>query len=148
MICRDPAFWRPICEHPAVKPHVSLGFEGDWLTPVLESRRCLPWASVNGGYFLFQADFNDRVWDLHAAFRPEGWGREAHDLLIAVLACPIWSLMTVTEVEGNWRSRPPRSFGFRQAGPCLWFLTRAAWEQSPAFKRMLKRCLQPSLPQP
>lgn len=95
----------------------------------------------HGGFFLAQIDPLGRVHELHAAFRPEGWGDEPGRLLKRFLAEDGWDVILATEVEGNWRSRPPKSFGFRPAGPFAgqfrtWILTRAAWEQSPARRRM------------
>jgi hypothetical protein len=143
---RNLGFWRAICEHPGVKPWVSLGVQADWLPALVESPRCLPLACSSGGYFLVRSDLNPAVWDLHAAFRPEGWGKVAHDALQAVLSLGGWDLITVSEVAGNWRSRPPRSFGFRPAAQMgaetrTWILTRNAWEQSPAYRRMERTCL-------
>lgn len=126
---RDPTFWRESCE-----PGLDLGF--------LESPRVVPLASTNGGYFFVQIDGLGRVFDLHAAFKPQGWGKEASDTLKASLALLTgWQVVSVSEVEGNWRSRPPRSFGFRPAsgfsgGYRSWILTRDAWEASPARRRM------------
>lgn len=142
MICRDPAFWRPVCEHPDVKPRVDHGGEGDWLPGLLESPLCLPFRGEHGGYFLVRSDHLGRVWDLHAAFAPEGWGRDANRTLKALLgSLGAWDVITVHEVAGNWRSRPPKSFGFRVAADFrgelrTWVLTRAAWEASPAHRRM------------
>lgn len=147
MIRRDEGFWRPVIEHPEVAPHVSLGSDLDWLPVLLGSPDCLPFACEHGGYFFVQTAPLARLWDLHAAFLPSGWGRAAHDLLRTSLRrLRGWDLITVSEVSGNWRSRPPRSFGFRPAAPeqdgfRTWVLTRTAWEQSPAFRRMETQCL-------
>lgn len=126
---RDPAFW------------VATGVEGDW--PLLTgSPVCLPLACEHGGFIFVRLDALGRVLDLHAAFKPSGWGRVANHHLKACLAHLVgWDLITATEVEGNWRSRPPKSFGFRPAGPVAagfrtWVLTRAGWEASPARRRM------------
>jgi hypothetical protein len=141
-INRSEAFWRPITEHPAIKHHLDLGTGVDWLPTVLASDDVLPLASSHGGYFLHRLDPYGHLWDLHAAFSPEGWGRVANATLkAALLFLPAWQLVTASEVGGNWRSRPPKSFGFRPAGPLegwsrTWFLTRSAWEASPARRRM------------
>lgn len=148
MICRDEAFWRPIIEHPEVKPGVSLGSDFDWLPVLLENPDCLPVAGAHGGYFFVTTAPLGRFWDLHAAFLPSGWGRAAHDLLLACLKhLAGWDAITAMEVAGNRRSRPPLSFGFRPAAPerdgfRTWILTRTAWEASPAFRRMETRCRQ------
>lgn len=126
---RDPAFWRACCE-----PGLDLGF--------LTSDRVTPLASANGGYFFVRIDGLGRVYDLHAAFKPAGWGKEASATLKASLRLLTgWQAISVSEVEGNWRSRPPRSFGFSPAGGFSggyrsWILTRDAWEASPARRRM------------
>lgn len=148
MIDRDEVFWRSVCEHPDVEPWVSLGIKTDWLAPLLGAAHVQPFRSEHGGYFLVKMDPLGRLWDLHAAFTPEGWGAEASSTLKATLRdLGGWDLITSTEVGGNWRSRPPRSFGFRPSAPAhggyrTWILTRAAWEASPAYRRMEKRCLQ------
>jgi hypothetical protein len=145
MICRDPAFWQPIIDHPLVKPHVSLGSDVDWLSVLLDSPMCVPFRGEAGGYFLVRMAHG--TWDLHAAFEPRGWGRDANVTLKRALGAVEWDLIVSLEVDGNWRSRPPRSFGFRPAEPMrsglrLYHLTRAAWEASPAFRRMETRCRQ------
>lgn len=82
-------------------------------------------------------------------YLPQGWGREvlgaakeAFELIFAAGA----QLVTTYEVEGWWRSRPPRSFGFVRAGDfqavpelgvalSTWVLTSDAWGKSPARRR-------------
>lgn len=144
---RDPAFWTSIYEHPAVKPHVSLGLDVD-LAPLLENERVTPLRATHGGFLFVQLDGLARVYELHTLFTPEGWGREA--LLSAKAAFAEMfargaHLITTYEVAGNPRSQPPLSFRFAPAGdfaPALgaslrtWTLTRNAWEASPARLRM------------
>lgn len=144
---RDPAFWRWVAEHPAVREHV-----GDFnVAAVVTSAAVTPLASAHGGYLFHRLTPTGLAVDLHAMFRPEGWGRETTGALKAALVRVFADgaeLVTVQEVAGWWRSRPPRSFGFEPTGPAretpsgpfrLWTLSRARWEQSPAFKRM-RRC--------
>lgn len=54
-------------------------------------------------------------------------------------------VLVTYEVEGNWRSKPPKSHGWKAAGEFAetefgnlksWILTRAAWEGSPAYNRI------------
>jgi hypothetical protein len=138
---RDPAFWAEIASHPSVEPNLGGPFDPS----VVLHPSVMPYASENGGYLLLKLDVFARLWDLHAAFRPAGWGREASRTLKAVLdRLPGWQVITVSEVEGNWRSRPPRSFGFQTAGQMTdgyrtWILTRERWEASPARRTA---CLQ------
>ena len=142
MIERDPAFWRPIIEHPDVAPAVRAEDGTDWLPTLLESPLCIPFRGEHGGYFLVRSDHLGLVWDLHAAFTPEGWGRDTNRTLKRLLSVvDAWDIITVLEVAGNARSRPPISFGFRSAAEQrdrfrTWFLTRAAWDASPARRRM------------
>lgn len=128
-------------KHPRVWPHVSLGHEGDWVGPLMANPSVVKFAGEHGGYMFHGRCSLGRAYDLHAAFAPEGWGREANAVLKRALReLDGWDIITATEVDGNWRSRPPRSFGFRPAGPMrdgfrVHHLTRTAWEQSPAFRR-------------
>lgn len=135
---RDPAFWRRVTSHRSVAPYLGGLFDVEHVrNPIVK-----PLRSENGGYLFVRIDGLGRVWDLHAAFLPAGWGREAAGALKAALEhLSGWQVVSVSEVEGNWRSRPPRSFGFRPAGPLSggyrsWILTRDAWEASPARRRM------------
>lgn len=148
---RDPAFWRAVIEHPAVKPHVTLGRAFD-IGPLVANARVLPLASENGGFLMVQLDGVGRVYELHTMFRPEGWGREV--LLALKDACELLmcergaQILTTYEVGGNKRSQPPKTFRFQAAGEfeaCdlgsfkSWVLTKADWLTSPARRSM--QCL-------
>lgn len=90
------------------------------------------------------------VVDMHVAFTPDGWGREALEAERAAVARAFAdgaALLVTYEVEGWRRSQPPRSFGFKPAADFLphpligkrtrtWFLTHAAWTASPAARRL------------
>lgn len=144
---RDPAFWSGVIEHPEVKPHVTLGRAFD-LVGFLQSSRVLPLATENGGFFFVMLDGVGRVYELHTAYRPEGWGREV--LFALKAACERvfaagGQLITTYEVEGNWRSRPPKTFRFQACGDfetCefgsfkTWALSKADWRASPAYRSM------------
>lgn len=124
---RDEAFWLRVA--PDLAPHV------------LQSPVVTPLRSDNGGYLFARIDALGAVYDLHAAFHPIGWGKEANATLKAALRLlERWQIITVSEVADNPRSRPPLSFGFRPAGGFVdgyrsWVLTRAGWEASPARRR-------------
>lgn len=119
---------------------MTLGLPMDW--GFVANPAVTPLATDDGGYLFVRMDPLARVFDLHAAFRPSGWGKVAAQALKASLRLLTgWDVVCATEVAGNWRSRPPRSFGFRPAGPMAggfrtWVLTRERWEASPARARM------------
>lgn len=148
IILRDPAPWLDVASHPDVAPHVYTSpFD---LAAVVARKDVYPLWFGRGG-FLFH--YADGALDLHAIFHPDAWGRRTSAALKAALAFAflVGDVVTVSEVQGWWRSRPPRSFGFRPVAdfyPCAgltlrhWSLTRAQWVASPAFLRM-SRCLQP-----
>lgn len=132
---RDPAFWARI--------NLTIGAQNGNvdLAALLAEPRVKPLACDLGGYIFVQMDGLGRLWDLHAAFEPLGWGKVAAGALKASLASFPWAAIFATEVECNWRSRAPKSFGFRPAEPMrsgfrTWVLTLEAWEQSPARRRV------------
>jgi hypothetical protein len=144
---RDYGFWSGVYEHPAVKPHVSLGHKLD-LAAILANPAIVPLRAEHGGFLFLRLDNLGRVYELHTLFTPEGWGREvllaAKDAFTAMFEAGAHVIVT-HEVAGNPRSQPPLSFRFAPAGefaPALgamlrtWTLTRAAWEASPARRRM------------
>jgi len=148
MIIEDRSgFWDEIAAHPEVKPHVGLGYDVS-MADVVRHPRTVPLRSANGGFIFVQLDGLGRVYELHTLYRPEGWGREvlaAAKEAFATMFGRDAQLVTTFEVEGWWRSRPPKSFGFQPAGefaPTLlgslktWILTAEAWERSPARRRM------------
>lgn len=148
MAVTDRQFWIDVAEHPAVAPHVLFGLSGLAIGDVIEHPSVQTFRAEHGGYLFVKLDGLGRVFELHSMFTPEGWGREA--LLTAKAAfASIFetaSLVVTYEVSGNWRSRPPKSFGFTPAGefadspqiglPCrTWVLTSEAWNASPARRR-------------
>lgn len=146
---RDLAFWRSVYEHPEVKPRVSLGHDVD-LAALIASPAVLPLRAEHGGFLMIRLDGLGRVRELHTMFTPEGWGREV--LLALKAACEhVFThgaqLITTYEVEGNWRSRPPKTFRFQPCGDFAtaegfeprfrtWALSQADWSASPARQRM------------
>lgn len=146
-VSRDAEFWARVFHHPEVWPSISLGFDLD-LVGFVQDPSVTPFRSANGGYLFVRQDALGRVYELHAAFVPAGWGREASSTLKAALTRMFtWGAQVITSLEPiqNPHSRPPLSFGFRPAGDFAltsglylrsWVLTRAAWEQSPAKRRM------------
>ena len=144
---RDPAFWDRITAHPEVMDGALMGVPLS-LSEVVTHPSVTPLASENGGYLFCQLDGAGRVFELHSIFAPDGWGREALTTGKAALVEMFsrgMQVLTTYQVEGKWRTQPPKSFGFAPQGdfaPALgvsvktWLLTRTAWEASPAFRRM------------
>jgi hypothetical protein len=146
---RDCTFWQEVYEHPAVKEAASMGHEVD-VAALLAAPCVHPLRGANGGFLFVQLDGTGRIWEFHTAFKPEGWGREVATALKHAIQ---WAfdrggqLVTTYEVEGNWRSQPPRSFRFKACGDFepaegftqrfrTWALTKPDWRASPAFQRM------------
>lgn len=146
---RDPAFWASIAENPAVAATLGAATPAQ-VGALARLPHFLPLASEHGGFLFGRMDPLGFTCELHSLFAPEGWGREA--LVAGVRSIGfVWALgyqlVTTFEVQGNSRSRPPKTFGFTMAGDWretplgtlrLWTLTQAAWNASPA--RRLK-CL-------
>lgn len=146
---RDPAWWQGIADHPEVWPYISRGLALD-VAGIVSRADVLPLASENGGYWLHQLDVSGTVFELHAVFRPEGWGREAFKALgeLCESLFERASVIVVHEVESDLRSRPAKTFGFKAAGDFAespigplrtWILTKTDWQASPARRSM--RCL-------
>lgn len=145
---RSLEFWNGVYEHPEVKPHVSLGHDLD-LAAILANPAVTPLRATHGGFLFVQLDGLGRVHELHTMFTPEGWGREVLGALkdaVSLMFSRGAQLITTYDVDGHWRSRPPKTFRFEPCGdfapttlgPRLrtWALSRIAWEASPACQRM------------
>lgn len=144
---RDPTFWQAVAEHPDVAPHVFLGSGPLALDEIIGHPSVVPLRAEHGGFLFCQLDGFGRVYELHTLFTPEGWGREvlfAAKAAFAEMFARGAQVICTYEVEGWWRSRPPRSFGFQRAGDfgevaasrlSTWILTQSAWESSPARRR-------------
>ncbi len=140
---RDPAFWTTVASHPAVAPAL-LGLPPEKIGALAGRPEMLPIASEHGGFLFARLDALGFVCELHTLFTPRGWGREA--LIAGVRAIGVvWALgyqtVVTFEARANRRSRPPKTFGFRQAGDWrttpvgelrLWTLSQANWDASPA----------------
>lgn len=147
MINRDADFWDSVANHPEVAPFVFMGADKVSLAGLVESDGCLPLASENGGLLFVKMDLVGLVRELHTMYRPEGWGREVakNAPIFMDEAFKHCSLITTHEQEGRWRTRPPKSHGWKPAGDykdCglryklkLWILTKEAWYASPVGRR-------------
>ena len=141
---RDAAFWNRIANDPDVigtlfgQPPEAVGFH-------MADPRVRHFSTERGGWAFVRLDSFGLIWDTHAMFTPDGWGREANAVLKHALRSMFEDahMFVVTETD-NPRSRPPLSFGFRSTGGVsdtfvgpvrTWALTRAAWASSPACRR-------------
>lgn len=142
---RDPAFWERVASHPAVAPSL-MGIEPQHFAVEAVGELLLPLASEHGGFVFVPRDAMGRVVELHTLYTPEGWGREAAMAGKAALAVVFdrYDLVLTYERIGDWRTRPPRSFGFRPCGEAFemydtqwrtWQLSREGWRVSPVFSR-------------
>lgn len=126
---------------------MSLGHEVD-IGALVAHPLVTPLRAEHGGFLFIRLDPLGRVLELHTLFTPEGWGREVHRAAKAAFDRVFTEggqMVVTSEVEDNRRSQPPRSFGFATAGDFeptpyaarfrTWFLTREAWEGSPARRR-------------
>lgn len=139
---RDPRFWQAVIDHPAVE-HVKGGH--DLVAADLVGRKDVrPIASENGGYIFVRLDVLARIYEIHAAYKPQGWGAEAHAALKLAIEAVDADVIVATETSDP-HSRPPLSFGFRCAADFRpspigdvrsWVLTRDAWLSSDARRRM------------
>jgi hypothetical protein len=140
---RDPAFWIAVASHPAVKPAL-LGLSPEKVGALARRAEMLPLAGEHGGFLFSRLDTLGFVCELHTLFTPEGWGREAFVAGAYALGV-VWALgfqiIVTFEARANAKSRPPKTFGFRQAGDWratpigdlrMWALTQSAWNSSPA----------------
>lgn len=146
---RDPGFWQKVAEHPLVVRHVFLGSSVLDLSEIIAHPTVTPLAAEHGGFLFVRLDGMGRVFELHTLFTPEGWGREvltAAKQAFAQIFDAGAQLVTTYEIEGWWRSRPPKSFGFTRAGGfqpipqieasvSTWVLTSDGWAASPACRR-------------
>lgn len=139
---RDPGFWREIVDHPQVVK-VKHGLPLD-VGELVKHQRVTPLATENGGFIFVELDGVGAVWELHALYRPEGWGREAHQGLKGAIERVKPDILTAPESDDK-QSRPPLSFGFRPSGTWrespigpvrTWLLTRKMWLASPAARRL------------
>ena len=152
MICRDAEFWDGVANHPEVAPHIFMGMEPTSLAPILDNPDNLPMRSEHGGLIFTAAGSFGMVRELHTLYTPEGWGREVamnakHFMREAFKDCQI---IVTQEQEGNWRSVPPKSHGWKSVGEyCyvgmpvrlkLWMLTKEAFDASPVGRKLQCQC--------
>lgn len=148
---RDSGFWENVASHPALAG-ATMGLDPFAIGAIAKRQDVLPLAAEHGGFIFAKTDTLGFVCELHTLFTPDGWGREVVmagiEALNLVWLCG-YHIVTTFEVESNPKSRPPKTFGFVQAGDWretlignirLWTLSRTAWEASPASKRRNARC--------
>lgn len=144
---RNAAFWERIASHPACAVSL-MGIEPQHFAAEAVVEPLLPLASEHGGFVFVPRDAYSRVVELHTLYTPEGWGREA--ALAGKLALQVvferFDLVITFERTDDWRTRPPKSFGFRPCGEPFefggvqwrtWSVSREAWRLSPAYQRVV-----------
>lgn len=148
MICRDVQFWDAVATHESVAPHIFMGMEPTTLAPLILKENCLPLRSEHGGVILVALDHFGLVREMHTLYTPEGWGREVatNGKLFMQEAFKDTEVIFTHEQEGNWRSSPPKSHGWKSTGNfCyvgmpkrlkLWMLTRDAFYASPVGRKL------------
>jgi hypothetical protein len=134
---RDAVFWSA----------AGAGEDGR-LVALLERASTYPLAAESGGFIFVSRDEVGFIYELHTLFKAEAWG--TRDLALAAREAFHFMfdrgmrLCFTYEVDGNWRSQPPKSHGWKVAGDftetrvgvvCPWFLTEAAWRASPVGRR-------------
>lgn len=129
------------------RPEVLKGVGEFDLDAVLAHPSVTPVWCGHGGFLFHALDHLGFVYDLHAMFSSDGWGKHVTKALFSALNAVFDQgarIVTVTELSGKPMSRPPLSFGFRPIGEFRqtsmgearsWLLTQDAWISSPAFKR-------------
>ena len=132
-----------MASHPAVIDTLH-GLDPQEIGAVAARADVIPFAADHGGFLVAPLDALGFARDMHVLFTPEGWGREASFAFVEALDALFFmgaQVVNVYEVEGNPKSRPPRTSGFIRAGDWrdtpfnrlrLWVLTRFAWEASVA----------------
>lgn len=144
---RDPAFWERVASHPACAAAL-MGIEPRHFAAEAVAELHIPLASENGGFIFVPRDAFGRVAELHTVFTPEGWGREAAlaGKQALQIVFELFDLVITYERVGDWRTRPPRSFGFKPCGDAFemseatwrtWQLSRDSWRGSPAHARVM-----------
>jgi len=144
---RNPAFWERIASHPACKASL-MGIDPKHFAKEAVGEHLLPLASEHGGFVFVPRDAYSRVVELHTLYTPEGWGREAaaagKQALLVVF--DRYDLVITYQRVDDWRTRPPKSFGFRACGEAFekdgilwrtWSLSKEQWTQSPAYERVV-----------
>ncbi len=136
-----------IANDPRVRP--SLGGDGALdLAPLVEDRRNITLQFDLGAFVFREIGGYGLIYELHSLFLPEGWGRPAaaaaREAALHMFAGVGAALLVTFEQAGAWRSRPPKSHGWKLARDawvvmegmpvCTWCLTAENWRQSAIMK--------------
>lgn len=143
----DREFWTPILQDADVSRFCLRNMATvddflEWIT--LDNVH--PLRKTNGG-FVF-VDIAPNAQEVHVSFLPEERGKPIAAAFRETFLQKMQEkeLIVAHEWEDNWRSKPPRSYGFVPDGVfnksivgvrCKrWVLTRDAWERSPVFRKL------------
>lgn len=141
---RSPAFWSWVCEDEAVREFALQGADLQHVMAIISDMDNVVLAADHGGFIFRNMDGYGFTFELHTLFRREGWGREVALAARAAFAAIFdgqTSLVVTEEQDGHWRSRPPKSHGWKAAsehfqpspaGPVkVWYLSKMNWLMSP-----------------
>lgn len=133
-------YWTPIMTHPQVEPHTLMGLASIEDFADFLSRDDVEEERWPGGGMVYVNKVD--VTELHIAFLPDQWGRPVAGYLARSEQRKASQGVTIVarEQEGYWRSRPPRSHGWKVNGEFeetthpkrlrQWILTPDAWYAS------------------
>lgn len=149
---RDPLFWDDVQSDPAVHFAFSRSGIRIRLAELAASPLYRVFTGANGGFLFCDMEPTRRFYVLHAAFKQKAWGREPWEVgrrAAKTLFDEGAVALTNLQREGEWRQRPPRSFGWvalsdfepvrdRDYRAKSWILTREMWYHSTAYGRMTR----------
>jgi len=146
---RDPAWWADIAGDLRVAERI--GVSPDQIAAFICRPGVTGLATEHGGYVFSTLDSFGLVYEVHALFTPEGWGREAvnaaHEALQIMFDRGAQIIVVYQQDERN-SFTPPISHGWKLAGDFrptpmggfrTWVLTISAWRGSTAVRR--RACL-------
>lgn len=145
---RSRVFWSWVSEDEDVQRHALKGAELSHVMVLVEDLSNVVATAQHGGFIFRSMDGYGFCFELHTLFRREGWGREVAEAArqaFGQLFEGVTSLVVTEEQDGHWRSRPPRSHGWKAAsddfkpspaGPVrIWYLSKLNWLSSPVGSR-------------
>lgn len=144
---RDPDFWMRIASLPECE-NAMIGATPEQVAALAANRLVRPLATPDGGFLFVSRDAFGLVWELHTLFARPAWGRPVHDAALWAFEEMFGEgearLIVTMENTRHWRTRPPRTFGFKPVGAPqitdwgefrLWVLAVDDWKSSIARQK-------------